>query len=68
MHTAEMPFQVRLATDERDLLGAQRLRYRVFVEELGGDGPLVDHAALLPGEALVVRGLVMPDSQDLYRL
>ena len=31
MHTAEMPFQVRLATDERDLLGAQRLRYRVFV-------------------------------------
>lgn len=29
---------------------------------------LVDHAALLPGEALVVRGLVMPDSQDLYRL
>src|SRR5690606_32047493 len=26
-----------------DLRAAQRLRYRVFVEELGGDGPLVDH-------------------------
>lgn len=35
--------QVRLATSEADLLAAERLRYRVFVEELGGDGPLVDH-------------------------
>lgn len=35
----------RLAQSESDLLAAQRLRYRVFVEELGGDGPLVDHAA-----------------------
>lgn len=40
-------FQVRLAETEADLLAAQRLRYRVFVEELGGDGPLVDHAARL---------------------
>jgi putative hemolysin len=37
-------FQVRLAESEADFLAAQRLRYRVFVEELGGDGPLVDHA------------------------
>ena len=37
-------FQVRLALSEADLLAAQRLRYRVFVEELGGDGPFVDHA------------------------
>jgi putative hemolysin len=36
-------FEVRLARDERDVLGAQRLRYHVFVEELGADGPLVDH-------------------------
>lgn len=34
---------VRLARTEADLLGAQRLRYKVFVEELGGDGALVDH-------------------------
>jgi putative hemolysin len=34
---------VRIATREADLLGAQRLRYAVFVEELGGDGALVDH-------------------------
>lgn len=40
-------FQIRLATDPQDLAAAQRLRYRVFVEELGGDGPLVDHDARL---------------------
>ncbi len=34
---------VRVATSEADILGAQRLRYEVFVEELGGDGDLVDH-------------------------
>ena len=34
---------LRLATAEEDLLAAQRLRYEVFVAELGGDGPLVDH-------------------------
>lgn len=42
--TPELPcFVTRLATSEQDVLAAQRLRYRVFVEELGGDGPLVDH-------------------------
>ncbi len=40
-------FIVRLADSERDILSAQRLRYRVFVEELGGDGAMVDHAARL---------------------
>jgi putative hemolysin len=38
---------LRLAATEADLLAAQRLRYRVFVEELGGDGPLVDHGRQL---------------------
>ena len=42
---------LRLAADARDLRAAQRLRYRVFVEELGGDGPLVDHAARLEADA-----------------
>jgi putative hemolysin len=36
-------FVTRLATDEADRLAAERLRYAVFVEELGGDGLLVDH-------------------------
>lgn len=40
-------FEIRLATAPRDLMAAQRLRYRVFVEELGGTGPLVDHDARL---------------------
>lgn len=43
MTTIHPQFDVRLATEERDILAAQRLRYAVFVEELGGDGPLVDH-------------------------
>jgi L-ornithine Nalpha-acyltransferase len=38
---------LRLARDARDLAAAQRLRYRVFVEELGASGPLVDHQARL---------------------
>lgn len=38
---------VRLAADDADLRAAQRLRYRVFVQELGGDGPMVDHEARL---------------------
>ena len=40
---SEPRFTIRLAQSEADLLGAQRLRYRVFVEELGSDGALVDH-------------------------
>ena len=35
---------VRRAETEPDRLAAARLRYQVFVEELGGDGSLVDHA------------------------
>jgi len=40
-------FSVRRARTEQDLRAAQRLRYEVFVAELGGDGPLVDHDARL---------------------
>ena len=36
-------FSVRLAQTVHDRQAAQRLRYRVFIQELGGDGPLVDH-------------------------
>jgi putative hemolysin len=47
MPRTEPQFRVALARSERDLLGAQRLRYEVFVAELGGGGPMVDHAARL---------------------
>lgn len=43
MTPQDSQLHVRLARTKADLLGAQRLRYKVFVEELGGDGPLVDH-------------------------
>ncbi|MCR8547080.1 GNAT family N-acetyltransferase [Salipiger sp. P9] len=39
----ETDFTVRLARDAADIAAAQRLRYEVFVEELGGSGALVDH-------------------------
>lgn len=46
--TAQHPdFSLKLAETEDDLRACQRLRYDVFVKELGGDGPLVDHAAQL---------------------
>lgn len=44
-------FVLRLAQDERDLMAAQRLRYEVFVAELGGSGPQVDHDRRLERDA-----------------
>lgn len=36
-------FTTSLARTQAEVAEAQRLRYEVFVAELGGDGPLVDH-------------------------
>ncbi len=47
----ETIYSLRLASAPGDLLAAQRLRYRVFVQELGADGPLVDHAAGIERDA-----------------
>ena len=44
---AEPVLSVRLARDARDLRAAQRLRYEVFVEDLGASGPSVDHETRL---------------------
>jgi putative hemolysin len=49
--SAKPRFRVKLAETEADLRAAQALRYRVFVEELGGDGPLVDHERRLERDA-----------------
>ncbi len=51
MSAEESPYAVRLATTPEDLTAAQALRYRVFVEELGGNGPMVDHEAGLERDA-----------------
>ena len=40
-------FILRLAQDDRDLRAAQRLRYEVFVQELGANVALADHDARL---------------------
>ncbi len=44
-HAAD--FVVRLAKTPQDLRAAQRLRYDVFVTELGGGGAMVDHSQKL---------------------
>ncbi|MEO1557391.1 MAG: GNAT family N-acetyltransferase, partial [Pseudomonadota bacterium] len=41
--THDPEFRVALARTDDELRAAQGLRYDVFVEELGGGGPLVDH-------------------------
>lgn len=50
MQIDDSHFDLSLAATEADLRAAQRLRYAVFVEELGGDGALVDHAARLEAD------------------
>lgn len=52
MSALEPNFEVRLAQTEAERRAAHRLRYDVFVEELGGDGALVDHAARSEQDAL----------------
>ena len=47
MAVSSPEFSVRLADGPEDLRAAQRLRYEVFVAELGADGPHVDHNARL---------------------
>lgn len=45
-------YEVRLARDDLDLRAAQRLRYEVFVEELGAHCAGADHANRLEQDAL----------------
>ncbi|MGB0799713.1 MAG: GNAT family N-acyltransferase, partial [Planktomarina sp.] len=44
-------FQVKLASTPDDLRAAQHLRYNVFVRELGSDGPMVDHEAMIEADS-----------------
>ena len=51
MTQTQAPLTLRLARDARDLRAAQRLRYEVFVEELGAKGAGVDHENRLETDA-----------------
>lgn len=44
-------FRIAMADDGASLTAAQALRYRVFVEELGANGPMVDHDERLERDA-----------------
>ncbi len=45
MDISDSHLSTRLARDDRDIAAAERLRYQVFVTELGADGATVDHQA-----------------------
>jgi putative hemolysin len=76
MNVAAPPsFSVRLAENDADVRAAQNLRYEVFVEELGGGGALVDHAARLERDAydpycdhLVLRDETRGKTVGVYRV
>ena len=36
-------FRTKIANDASEFRAAQELRYRVFIQELGGGGDMVDH-------------------------
>ncbi|MCR9107880.1 GNAT family N-acyltransferase [Marivita sp. XM-24bin2] len=73
-------FQVSLARSPHEIRAAQRLRYEVFVAELGGDGPGVNHTERLEiddfdahADHLLLRDMHRPDSEadgivGVYRL
>jgi putative hemolysin len=68
-------FRVRLAQTEDDMRAAQRLRYQVFIEELGGGGDLVDHANRLEKDRydafcdhLLLEDLTTEQVVGVYRL
>ncbi|WP_375261346.1 GNAT family N-acetyltransferase [Palleronia sp.] len=74
----EPKFDLSFAAGEADIRAAQALRYRVFVEELGGGGEDVDYAAGLECDAfdpicrhLILRDLAREDDDQVvgvYRL
>lgn len=45
MRIDEPHLELRLARTPTEIRAAQALRYKVFIEELGGSGPMVDHDA-----------------------
>ena len=68
-------YRVHLARNADDLRAAQRLRYDVFVTELGGSGRGVDHAAGLETDAfdaaadhLILRDVATGKVVGVYRL
>lgn len=67
----EPHLQLRIARTAQDIRAAQHLRYRVFVEELGGDGADVDHDARLEKDRFDrhVDNLILVDTRrDAARL
>ncbi len=67
--SSQRRLSVRIAKSEQDILAARKLRYRVFVQELGADGPAIDHEQQLEVDQFdpYVDNLVLvdPDRDEL---
>lgn len=65
MQIADPHFEITLADSPADVRAAQALRYQVFVEELGGTGAMVDHAAGLERDGFdaVAEHLLLRDTR-----
>jgi putative hemolysin len=50
MDLSDSHFDLVLARTDAEIRAAQRLRYDVFIDELGGDGTLVDHDARIEAD------------------
>jgi putative hemolysin len=78
IRTTTSTLTVGIAQTSDDVTQVLRLRYRIFVEELGGDGPLVDHRNRLERDRfddhathLLLRDLSLPKETQVvgvYRL
>ena len=76
MDLSDPHLSVRLAETARDVEAAQRLRYEVFVEELGATGAMVDHRSRIERDAFdeVADHLILEDARrpgavvGVYRL
>lgn len=72
MSKPETQFHVSFAQSPEDIRAAQRLRYEVFVLELGGLGPFVDHAAQIEADPfdahadhLILRDKTLPANSQV---
>jgi len=71
-------FETKIARSSEDIEAGQRLRYAVFIEEMGGNGPLVDHHSRLErddfdsyADQLLLKDLTRPEGDQVvgvYRL
>ena len=72
MNNISLTLTVDIAQTQKDIRAAQRLRYEVFVKEMGADGPLVDHVERVERDSFdpyalhfILRDLARPEHEQV---